>query len=118
MATRARISIRGLLIRGCVLASCLIVWLGGVSPATLAPAAAKPLPWFAASVDTMKESMDTDAAQDQLSDSRISNTVNAISRLNTNYITVDTFWEYPSYTQRWVDAIRATGRHVWFRMHP
>jgi hypothetical protein len=118
MATRTRISILGLLIRGCLLASCLIVWLGGVSPGTLAPAAAKPLPWFAASVDTMKESMDTDAAASQLSDSRISNTVNAIARLNTNYITVDTFWEYPSYTQRWVDAIRATGRHVWFRMHP
>jgi hypothetical protein len=61
--------------------------------------------------------MDTDAIQSQISDARIADTVNAIARLNTNYITVDTFWEYPPYTQRWVTAIRATGRHVWFRMH-
>jgi hypothetical protein len=118
MAGRTRISIRSLLVRCCVAASCLIVWLGSTSPIAAAPVATKPLPWFAASIDTMKESMDTDDVKAQLSDSRISNTVNAGARLNTNYITVDTFWEYPSYTQRWVDAIRATGRHVWFRMHP
>ncbi|MGH2410295.1 MAG: hypothetical protein ACRDGS_08020, partial [Chloroflexota bacterium] len=116
MATQARDRIRDRCGCLCLLALCLLMGQGGVFPAPVAAATA--LPWFAASVDTMKESMDTDAVQSQLSDTRISATVNAIARLNPNYITVDTFWEYPSYTQRWVNAIRATGRHVWFRMHP
>jgi hypothetical protein len=71
---------------------------------------------FAASIDTMKESMDTDTWQ--LSNAQIAESVNLAATLNPTYITVDTFWDYPSYMQRWVNAVRATGRHVWFRGHP
>src|SRR5579871_3241517 len=127
LTTRALSWIGHPLICGVVLATCIILATcfityrdtssitPGAAPKTSAPS---PPVWFAASIDTMKESMDTDAVQSQLSDTRIADTVNTIARLHTNYITVDTFWEYPSYTQRWITAIRATGRHVWFRMHP
>jgi hypothetical protein len=68
------------------------------------------------SVDTMKESMDTSASP--LSDAQITDDVNLSARLNPMYITVDTYMDYPAYMQRWVNAVRATGRHVWFRIHP
>lgn len=119
MATRAHAWIRGVRGRSRFSVLCLLISQWGLfSPSPAPVAAAASVPWFAASIDTMKESMDTDAIPAQLSDTRIAATVNAIARLNPNYITVDTFWEYPSYTERWVNTIRATGRHVWFRMHP
>src|SRR6185437_4855060 len=68
------------------------------------------------SVDTMKESMDTDAWP--LSAAQIADDVNLAASLNPTYITVDTHWEYPAYMQQWIQAVRATGRHVWFRVHP
>jgi hypothetical protein len=68
------------------------------------------------SIDTMKESRDTETRP--LSDAQIADDVNLAASLNTNYITVDTHWDYPDYMQRWVNAVRATGRHVWFRIHP
>lgn len=68
------------------------------------------------SVDTMKESMDTDTWP--LSAAQIAESVNLAASLNPKYVTVDTFWDYPSYMQQWVNAVRATGRHVWFRIHP
>jgi hypothetical protein len=71
---------------------------------------------FIASIDTMKESRDTETRP--LSLSEIKKIVNLSASLNTNYITVDTHWDYPSYMKEWIDAVRATGRHVWFRSHP
>jgi len=78
--------------------------------------AATNLPFpFIASVDTMKESMDT--VNNQLTDVQIADDVNLAATLNTTHITVDTFYDYPGYMQRWVNAIRKTGKHVWFRPH-
>ena len=71
---------------------------------------------FIASVDTMKESRDTETRP--LSDAQIAADVNVAASLNTTYITVDTHWDYPAYMLRWADAVRAAGRHVWFRIHP
>ena len=71
---------------------------------------------FATSIDTMKESRDTETRP--LTDAQIAADVNASAALNTTYITVDTHWDYPDYMQHWVRAVRATGRHVWFRIHP
>jgi len=71
---------------------------------------------FIASIDTMKESRDTETRP--LSSSEILGIVNLSASVNVNYITVDTHWDYPDYLQQWVNAIRATGRHVWFRSQP
>jgi len=73
---------------------------------------------FIASVDTMKESMDTDSQVSQLSGSEIAADVDLTSRLDTTHIAVDTYWDYPIYLGRWVTAVRATHKHVWFRLHP
>jgi len=71
---------------------------------------------FIASIDTMKESRDTESWQEPYS--QITQDVNLIATLNVNYITIDTNWEYPAYMAEWVRAIRATGKHVWFRGAP
>ena len=71
---------------------------------------------FLASIDTMKESMDTDTYP--LTSAQIADDVNLAATLNTNYVTVDTHWDYPAYMRRWVDAVRSAGKHVWFRIHP
>ncbi len=71
---------------------------------------------FIASVDTMKVSRDTQ--RNPLPLSKIKAIVQLAASLNTNYITVDTNWDYPDYTRQWIDAIRESGRHVWFRTHP
>ncbi len=71
---------------------------------------------FFASIDTMKESRDTETRP--LPSNEIFEIVKLSASVNTNYITVDTHWEYPGYLQQWVNAIRATGRHVWFRSQP
>jgi hypothetical protein len=68
------------------------------------------------SIDTMKESRDTETRP--MAPAQIADDVDLAASLNTNYITVDTHWDYPDYMQQWVNAIRATGRHVWFRIHP
>ncbi len=73
------------------------------------------LPFFA-SIDTMKVSRDT--ATRPLSEQEIANVVKTSASLNTNYITVDTQWDYPAYMIQWINAIRATGHHVWFRIFP
>jgi hypothetical protein len=71
---------------------------------------------FFASVDTMKVSRDTE--NHPLSNQEIVSIVNALVKLHVNYITVDTNWDYASYMQQWVNAIRAVGVHVWFRSAP
>ncbi|HET8911963.1 MAG TPA: hypothetical protein VFN23_10895 [Ktedonobacteraceae bacterium] len=71
---------------------------------------------FFASVDTMKVSRDTE--RHPLSRQEITNIVDLSASLNANYITIDIHWDYPAYIQEWIDAARATGRHVWFRSHP
>src|SRR6266705_95769 len=71
---------------------------------------------FIASIDTMKESRDTETRP--LSSSEILAIVKLSASVNTNYITVDTHWDYSNYLQQWVNAIRAAGRHVWFRSQP
>jgi hypothetical protein len=74
---------------------------------------------FFASTDTMKESRDTETPETRrLSSQEIHDIVTVSASINTNYITVDTHWDYPDYTQQWINAIRATGHHVWFRSHP
>jgi hypothetical protein len=69
---------------------------------------------FIASIDTMKESKDTDSST-QLTDAQIANDIYLCVSLNPNYITVDTHYDEDTYMARWVRAIRATGKHVWFR---
>ena len=71
---------------------------------------------FIASTDTMKESRDTETHP--LSSKEILDIVTLSASINTNYITVDTHWDYPDYMRQWVNAIRAAGRHVWFRSQP
>lgn len=68
---------------------------------------------FIASIDTMKESRDKETSQ--LTNAQIADDVNLSASLGTNYITVDTQYDYGSYLARWVAAVRATGKHVWFR---
>ena len=68
------------------------------------------------SVDSMKLSRDTDT--NQLSQAEVNSAVAAMAQIGSNYITVDGYWSYPDYAQKWVDAIRAQGKHVWFRMQP
>ncbi len=71
---------------------------------------------FIASIDTMKLSRDT--ASQPLSVQEISSVVKASASLNTNYITVDTQWDYPDYMAEWIKAIRSINRHIWFRIYP
>ncbi len=68
------------------------------------------------SVDTMKESRDTETRP--LSVAEIVQDVQLSARLGAAYITVDTHWDYPDYMRRWVNAVRSAGKHVWFRIHP
>ena len=82
----------------------------------LIPSHFSPSSSFFASIDTMKVSRDTETRP--LSLQEITNIVNLSASLHTNYITVDTHWEYSSYMKHWIDAIRAIGDHVWFRGHP
>jgi len=101
----------------------------GLLTATLALLAAQPVdarapvarmiapsPTFITSIDTMKQSRDTETHP--LSDAQIADDIAAAARLGSGYITVDTRWDYPFYMARGVAAIRATGRRVWFRLHP
>lgn len=71
---------------------------------------------FIASIDTMKVSRDTE--QRHISQSEIADIVDLSASLHTNYITVDTNWDYPAYMQEWVNAVRAVHLHVWFRSYP
>ncbi|HYU72515.1 MAG TPA: hypothetical protein VEL31_07525 [Ktedonobacteraceae bacterium] len=69
---------------------------------------------FITSIDTMKESKDTSFST-QLTDEQIANDVNLSASLNPNYLALDTHYNDDTYMARWVRAIRATGKHVWFR---
>jgi hypothetical protein len=69
---------------------------------------------FIASIDTMKESKDSDSST-QLTDEQIANDIDLCASLNPTYITVDTHYDEDTYMARWVRAIRATGKYVWFR---
>lgn len=89
--------------------------VGGILYFHHATAISSSLPFFA-SIDTMKVSRDT--ATRPLSEQEIANIIKASASLNTNYITVDTQWDYPTYMLQWINAIRATGHHVWFRIFP
>jgi hypothetical protein len=61
----------------------------------------------------MKESRDTE--DHPLTDAQIADDVNVSVSLSPTYITVDTHYDHDEYMARWVHAIRATGKHVWFR---
>src|SRR5579859_7502995 len=94
-----------------------MVWAGVAGYLFFARLTKNPaLPPFVASIDTMKVSRDT--VHYQLSAKEITNIINLSAGVYTNYITVDTEWDYPVYMQRWVKAVRAKGNHVWFRIHP
>lgn len=106
-----------------MIASSLTVVLLGTLPAAPAPGidsiqrvalAAAPQLEFT-SIDTMKESMDTDSWG--LTATEIADDVNLAASLNPTYITVDTHMNNPAYMAEWVNAVRATGKHVWFRIH-
>ncbi len=71
---------------------------------------------FIASVDTMKESRDTQTHP--LSDITIAQDVNLSTSLHTTHITVDTNWDYEEYFRRWAKAIHTAGKHIWVRGHP
>jgi hypothetical protein len=75
-----------------------------------------PTSQFIASIDTMKVSRDT--IHHQLSTGEIKAIINLSTSVHSNYITVDTEWNYATYMQNWINVIRATGKHVWFRIHP
>ncbi len=65
-------------------------------------------------VDTMKESRDG-ASTNRLSPAQIQHTCNLIATMNVTHITVDTQYDYPDFMRTWVQAVRATGKKVWFR---
>ncbi len=73
-------------------------------------------PAFLASIDTMKVSRDT--IHRPLSIKQIQDVVRVTAQLHSNYITVDTNWDYPKYMEQWIAAVHAVGQHVWFRGHP
>jgi hypothetical protein len=86
------------------------------TPSTESPAPVGRQTGFIASVDTMKLSRDT--AEYPLPQSEIDQVVNQMASLDPDYITVDSDWEFPTYMQEWIQAIRAAGKHVWFRTQP
>jgi hypothetical protein len=89
---------------------------GGVSSSTPTPTpTSTSTTTFYTAIDTMKDSRDT--GTHQLTDAQIANDVNLVATLNVNYITVDVFYDYPDYMQSWINAVRATGKHIWFRAH-
>lgn len=102
-----------------LLLPCIILAIVAFSVGTIIAYSSHPtqtkVPFFAA-IDTMKASRDTQTHP--LSTSEITNIVHLAANLNTNYITVDTNWDYPDYMAQWIKIIRSTGRHVWFRAHP
>lgn len=71
---------------------------------------------FIASIDTMKESRDTETHP--LSDTQIAQDVNLTATLNTTHITVATNWDYTSYFRTWANIIHKAGKHIWVRGHP
>lgn len=71
---------------------------------------------FIASIDTMKESRDTETRP--LTDAKIAQDVSATAQLNVTHITVATNWDYTDYFRRWAKAIHAAGKHIWVRGHP
>lgn len=99
---------------GFLFAFCLLV-LAAMAPAAKAssPVVQPPAILPITSIDTMKESRDSDT--NPLSAAQIRDDVTVSSLLHPTYITVDTFYDYPDYMVRWVRAIRAAHRHVWFR---
>ena len=63
----------------------------------------------------MKDSRDT--ANYPLSAAQIAQSVGVNAQTNAHFITVDTYMDNPTYMRAWVQAVRAVGRHVWFRTH-
>ncbi len=75
------------------------------------------------SVDTMKGSKDS--CDNAWSEAHIAQVVALCADLGVTHIAVSTPWDYsgqgqhtPAYLGRWVAAIRAAGKAVWFRCHP
>jgi len=108
-----RTLLRGLLVSLCAL--CALPFAGPsvlhLTPAT-ATAATRPV---VTSVDTMKDSKDT--LTNRLSDAQIATEVQMATSLNATHIAVDTPYDAPDYAQRWIEAVHAAGKHVWFRPH-
>lgn len=70
---------------------------------------------FIASIDTMKETKDT--ASNPIPDAKIASDVNVYATVKNKYIAISVPYDFPTYYQRWVAAIRKTGNHIWFRSH-
>lgn len=73
---------------------------------------------FFASIDTMKDSRDTNyPTNNQMSAASVKQEVNLIAAEHANYATDDAFYDYPSYLALWANEIHTSGLHVWFRPH-
>ncbi len=73
---------------------------------------------FFGSIDTMKDSRDTDfPTSNQMTEIQIQQEVNIIAAQKANYITDDAFYDYPAYMALWANTIHALGKSVWFRPH-
>ena len=85
-----------------------------------------PLTEFMSSVDTMKVTQDThsltcDAPSGSdvcTPSSQIGEIVGKLATLGSNFITVDSQMDFPVYEAEWAATIHATGKHVWWRVHP
>jgi hypothetical protein len=81
---------------------------------------------FMSSVDTMKETQDTHSltcdapgGSDVCSpSSQIGEIVGNLATLGSNFITVDSQMDFPTYEAEWAATIHAAGKHVWWRVHP
>ncbi len=117
--TRSRSTFRKVVISLALLLAAAVLFavfaIPRFTPALPSPPLSSPTAFFA-SIDTMKASRD--AERRPLSRQEVTSIVDLSASLNVNYITVDTHWDYPAYMQQWINASRATGRHVWFRSHP
>jgi hypothetical protein len=117
--TRSRSSFRkAMIFLALLLAAAVLFAVFGIprfTPAPHSPLLPSSTAFFA-SIDTMKASRD--AERRPLSRQEVTSIVDLSASLDANYITVDTHWDYPAYMLKWIDAIRATGRHIWFRSHP
>ena len=90
------------------------VSVASASPNVVRPPAFLPITRLPiTSIDTMKESRDSDT--NPLSTAQIQDDITVSSQLHPTYITIDTFYDYPQYMERWIQAVRAAHKHVWFR---
>lgn len=67
----------------------------------------------ATSVDTMKESKDS--CYNPLTTVQMDQVCRLTAGMNASHIAVATPYDFPEYLRQWVQAVRRTGKKVWFR---